>query len=710
MKKHLVLIIALCILITMLAACNENPDLPVSDTDTEAITKETADVPTHAPSDTHTDVSTEEASTQGESESTTESGNATEMPTESETPSQTETPSETETKCESESETESDAETDPYVEFIKYTVKGSGSSALKDAINAANLPSPSAGTGKDIYVGEHSSALSQNAAALITRPNNYHDFAILTNGDDLAIWAGSDGALERAIAYLIDNYTKGGYIAVPHDFSYVDMTHAVKDITIANKDLSEFTVTSSKNNLGLATKLTEDIAILTGYKLNCTAGANGTVIELATVDTSTEVDTSYTLSCESSALTLTAKNQATLSYAIADFLVKLENGLDISEGFSQSYPFAFKTAEATDTALFKYCGTWQATDKNNPTTMVSYWDAAYVEIDFTGDAITLMFSSASSFKYSIDGGEYKNANNVTGDFTVSASGNTTHTVRILQDDKAMHIYFAGVKSMENVTLSRTSDKKYYIQFIGDSISDDIRSFAHNSPELLGWDYSVTACQGISLVRDWGSWKVLNGYSNSTASYTEGSIAWHFNQKFGVKSVGMEDAFFKLGIPHQKFPAADSDEFKDIVENYYTEKYDFDFNTGNTPDIVFIFLGTNDLGFNSGATSINTFKERYKNFVAKIFELYGEDTQIVIMQAVSTSVTTDLYNTNCGRYNGIRATANELMALYPDNVTFLDEAKLLSWNVEISPDGTHPSANGYATLSTKIAQWLDEKFK
>ena len=76
---------------------------------------------------------------------------------------------------------------------------------------------------------------------------------------------------------------------------------------------------------------------------------------------------------------------------------------------------------ATNTELFKYCGTWQATDPQNPTTMVSYWDVAYVEIDFEGYEITLMFSSKSTFKYKIDDKSYISVSNVEGDYTVKAS-------------------------------------------------------------------------------------------------------------------------------------------------------------------------------------------------------------------------------------------------------------------------------------------------
>jgi hypothetical protein len=295
---------------------------------------------------------------------------------------------------------------------------------------------------------------------------------------------------------------------------------------------------------------------------------------------------------------------------------------------------------------------------------------------------------------------------MSGDFTVRASKDGKHTVRVLTDTQANNIHFAGVKAEKSVTLSRTADRKYYIQFVGDSISDDIRSFSHNSPEILGWDYSVTACWAISMVRDRGSWKVMNGYKNG--AYTEGSMAWYLNKNFGTVSIGMEDAFFKLGIPHQL--SSTDPRFADYAENYFTEKYDHDFNTGYTPDIVFIFLGTNDISAGSSASAIQTFKDTYVAFVDKLINLYGDDTKIVVMQSLSTSSTANMYDVSHPRFVAIREVAAELQTLYPDNVKFLDENTLFSWGVDISSDGTHPSTEGYATLSEKVAQWLQKKFK
>ena len=86
-----------------------------------------------------------------------------------------------------------------------------------------------------------------------------------------------------------------------------------------------------------------------------------------------------------------------------------------------------KHVDATDVALFKYCGTWQATDPGSPTTMVSYWNAAYVEIDFTGNAITLEFSKETSFKVKMDDASYV-PYTADGKITLFAEGEGKHTL------------------------------------------------------------------------------------------------------------------------------------------------------------------------------------------------------------------------------------------------------------------------------------------
>ena len=391
---------------------------------------------------------------------------------------------------------------------------------------------------------------------------------------------------------------------------------------------------------------------------------------------------------------------------------------DITDGYYKEHTISFKTADATNTALFKYCGTWQASDESNPTTMVSYWKVAYVEIDFEGNALTLIFSSQTSFKYKIDNGNYVTAT-ADGDYTIEADGSGKHTVRIYCDSLGQHMYFAGVKTEEHTTLSRTADKKHYVQFVGDSISTNSASFSHKSAELLDWDYCVTSISGISLSRDTGYWRHNNGWywdSVKGHSWTPGTIADYLHKNFGCISIGMEDAFFKLGIPNfgKTAPANPSAEFMDMAENYFTDKYDYDFATGNTPDIVFIFLGTNDLDASSNDAKINTFVNSYKTFVRKIIGKYGADTQICIMQSLTTTAggpaNDSTYNLNHPRVKAINKIATSLMIAYPDNVTFIDHETVYSWNVEISNDNVHPTAQGYATLVQNVADFLEATYK
>lgn len=351
---------------------------------------------------------------------------------------------------------------------------------------------------------------------------------------------------------------------------------------------------------------------------------------------------------------------------------------------------------ASDTHIFKYCGMWQATDVESPDTMVSYWNDAYVEINFTGNSITPVFSRESSFKIKMDKAEeYSAVYNVKGEITLIAEGEGDHTLRIYGNNRNAHIHFAGVIIPEDEKVSRTPDRPHYIHFIGDSISDNPVSFSHRAGDILGWDFTVTALSGIALERNYGYWNI--GYGGDAASLIK--------QNFGVNNIGMEDAFFKLGIPMQK-PEISKEEFDYYTSRYYTDELDYNFNTGYTPDIVFIFLGTNDeLTSDSDA---DRFTKAYLSFVERILEIYGNDTKVCILQALSHSSLPN--DENHPRYTVIRTAARAIKQKYPQNITFIDRDIVKGWNVEISSDTTHPSENGYNTLTKCISEFLGELFK
>ena len=688
MKRIISLLLAILMCVCVFAACDFS-----SGNETESATEAPTEVPTDTPEESdEQDDAVESEPKETEPETTPDDE------TDPDTPAQTDPDTESDTETESETET-------GVIFNDDFMIAGEYASEFKAELKSNKINTGKSSSSTVIYVGEADAAIVNTAKANLTQPNSYYDFTVITDGKDLAIYATSDYAIEKAIEYVIENYTEGGYIAVPDNFAYTSLA-TLPNITIGGKTLENMTVVAKDDLQDIASGLSKDLTLLTGYTVAYGTEAEGAKIVISVTGTSSAIGSSYTVSYNNSKLCITAENKVTLAYAISGFLKNLKNGLVITEGFSQTYTLETQTAVATNTELFKYCGTWQATDTANPTTMVSYWDAAYVEVDFTGNAITLMFSSATTFLYRIDDGEYHTVSSFTGDYTVYATDGGTHTVRVLYNDKGQNMYFAGVKAGADVTLSRTPDRKYYIQFVGDSISDATNSFSHNSADLIDWDYSVIACEALSIVKDMGYWRYNNGFKDGVL--TENSMAWHFQQNFGVTSVGMEDAYFKLGIPN-KWSESDP-RFADVAANYYTEKYDFNFGTGNTPDIVFIFLGTNDISAGSSASAIQTFKDTYVAFVEKLIKLYGDDTKIVVMQSLSTSSTANMYDTSHPRFVAVREVAAELQTLYPDNVKFLDENTLFSWGVDISSDGTHPSPEGYATLSEKVAQWLEKKFK
>jgi len=175
---------------------------------------------------------------------------------------------------------------------------------------------------------------------------------------------------------------------------------------------------------------------------------------------------------------------------------------------------------------------------------------------------------------------------------------------------------------------------------------------------------------------------------------------------------MEDAFFKLGIP--SYPSngvsdiKDDPEFEDLAQNYFTPKYDFNFATGNTPDIVFIFLGTNDLTLDDPMPMCDAFVESYMQFVSKILDIYGKNTKICIMQGL-TGGRGEPISLDSARISSILRAAKALMHEYPDNVCYIDHETVASWGTEISEDKTHPSPKGYDTLTHEVAKYLAEHF-
>ena len=582
-----------------------------------------------------------------------------------------------------------------------FAVRGSYAVQLTAALEAAGIPTGGEDADKIIYAGEDENAPAAAKANATARTANYNDFSIVCDGESLALYGGSEYATREAIAYLLAKFQANGGITVNKDLSYTSAP-ALLDVTVAGHPLSEITVVYTDDTCrGVAAEMAHAISRACGYPIPYAAQANGPAITLtaehATAETAFSYD--YSWATDEEGIILTAKTRASLSFAAQDFVACLADRDTFPVGEEEERTCSVKQAKASDTALFKYCGMWQATDKEHPDTMVSYWSTAYVEIDFTGNAIAVDFSSPAPYDYSLDGDEYSAEQTASPRAVIFAEGEGKHTLRIRKKaERSVHMHFAGVTVPATATLSRSADRTHYVQFVGDSISDGINTFSHRVGEVLGWDYSVTACQALALKDNAGYWYVNNG------RHEEGSMSAMILDNFGIRTIGMESAFFKLGLAENDMVG----EERELYANHYYDEagtLECNFSSGNTPDIVFIFIGTNDRLTN--ATKFDDFVTAYVNFVARILQTYGEDTQICIMNALTHSVPPEQNDENNGRYTAIREAAIAIAGEFPDNIQFIDRKDIVSWGVEICSDNAHPNSRGQDTLTEKIAAFLQD---
>ena len=133
------------------------------------------------------------------------------------------------------------------------------------------------------------------------------------------------------------------------------------------------------------------------------------------------------------------------------------------------------------------------------------------------------------------------------------------------------------------------------------------------------------------------------------------------------------------------------------------------NTGRTPDIVFIFLGTDAINSATTQDEVNAFVNKYRDLVADVISKYGTNTQIHLMQAISTSEKSEMFDTNHIRYQAIELAMSYSKQL-SSNVYTLSSETIRGWNVEfdVTKDTTYPTENGYETLTCKIMPYIAEK--
>ena len=297
----------------------------------------------------------------------------------------------------------------------------------------------------------------------------------------------------------------------------------------------------------------------------------------------------------------------------------------------------------------KYTGVWQ---ENEEDAVVSYSKIAFFEIGFAGETLVLDATPVTRVAYFLDGEEVQPIKQ--GNTLVFTAANGKHTLKI----KIYNNERFAVRMLEADGFFRVPDKRY-IHFIGDSITHAYPGFSSVTPEKMGADYSVVAHCGMSLVDGWG---------------------W-YAPPVGMKvRMGMESRYFVLQLP------GDNEQPIPYVFNYC-----------RVPDDIVVFLGTNDYLDNEANRedgNVQTFVQHYLAFVKRLREHFPT-ARVHIMKPLSDK---------CCRHEGITAAYERIVSELSD--IYLIPAD--TWGVEISPDGTHPSENGYVRLVEGMIGYFNER--
>ena len=149
-----------------------------------------------------------------------------------------------------------------------FTVVGEDAAVLTAALEKAGISVGASDAAKKIIVGESTDALLATAKGLVAaREGNYGDYALVSDGTNLAVYGASDYATAAAVDYLIATYAKDGAISVSKTLSH---THAPELLasTVGGAELKNFTVVYEDKNLkSVAENFAAKLSALCGYEI-----------------------------------------------------------------------------------------------------------------------------------------------------------------------------------------------------------------------------------------------------------------------------------------------------------------------------------------------------------------------------------------------------------------------------------------------------------
>ncbi len=294
-----------------------------------------------------------------------------------------------------------------------------------------------------------------------------------------------------------------------------------------------------------------------------------------------------------------------------------------------------------------YVGRWDKSAINN---FHSYWGGAYFDIKFKGNSLKINLSKPVNIYVKLDERKMVLFKNVSGwvKLTPDSLINSVHCLRVIAKFQDDEIQLEGISLNEGAKLLKPEKKKYWIEFIGDSITSGDKTSKGNTSaypwlcgELLNADHTQISYCGIPLT---------DGYQ------------YHYN---GAPEIGMESAFLNLEQPnHQP-----------------NQKWAF----SNSPDLVVINLGTND--HNLKVTK-ELYKQTFTQFLRNLRFVYSNAT-IAVLVPFNQSYTEQI---------------NQLMANEKQTEKKLMLVNTQNWlSDEDFADGTHPTDTGHLKIANELVK-------
>ena len=311
------------------------------------------------------------------------------------------------------------------------------------------------------------------------------------------------------------------------------------------------------------------------------------------------------------------------------------------------YSLIQKTQRITpDNPNISYIGRWTGGAGG----YLSDYVRPYFKTTFAGTSLAINLLNPVNLNVTIDGVETKYTK-VNGLFVLGSNLSPlgTHSLRVASLSYVDLISFDSLYLDDVGSLSAPIVVPNEIEFIGDSITAWDDGYSWLIPEAMGLEASRIAWPGIALV---------DGYGTNKAPKT-----------------GMQNTYFNIGMPGYGSGTPG-------LWNFSASPY--------TPNIVVINLGTNDAGYiYTNNTLVANFQSAYTTFINQV-RLKFPSAEIFVLRAFSIPYA----NINTAVANAAQA----VISAGDTKVHYIDTS---SWNVEIGPDGTHPTANGHATITSQL---------